>query len=87
MDGIPSDKLWVNARRFIGEKTPGAPSQIIVDGRLINDPEEVANGCMKALMKKVDDLTDNIPREEKSALEYTREYVASLNYCTFEPLH
>ena len=24
-DGIPSDKLWVNARRFIGEKTPGAP--------------------------------------------------------------
>ena len=85
MDGIPSDKLWVNARRFIGEKTPGAPSQIIVDGRLINDPEEVANGCMKALMKKVDDLTDNIPREEKSALEYTREYVASLNYCTFEP--
>ena len=81
MDGIPSDKLWVNARRFIGEKT----SQIVVDGKLINDPEEVANGCMKALMKKVDDLTDNIPREDKSALDYTREYVASLNYCTFEP--
>ena len=50
-----------------------------------NFKEKVANGCLKALMKKVDDLTDNIPREDKSALDYTREYVASQNHCTFEP--
>ena len=84
-DGIQSDKLWTNARRFIGEKTPGAPSQIMLNGKLTNNPEEVANGCMEELAKKVENLTNSIPKARKSALEYTRDYVASKNFCTFEP--
>ena len=83
-DGVPSEKLWVSARQLIGEKTPGAPSQIVVDNQLISDPEEVANKCNDKLLGKVDDLISGIPATNKSALDYTREYVASKNFCTFE---
>ena len=78
-DGVPSDKLWVSARQFIGEKSPGAPSQIVVDGKLISDPKEVANKCNDELLGKIPNLLSKIPKTNKSALDYTKAYVASKN--------
>ena len=82
-DGVDSQSMWGIGKKFLGIKSPGAPSQIIVDGQMINDPEKVANGCNEALLNKVKNATSNLPPSYKDPLDYTRDFVASLNKCTF----
>ena len=76
--------MWKQSYKYVGQKSPGAPTQVIVDNKMITDPAEVANACQDALLGKVDRITSNIPASNIDCLSYTRDYVASLNLCTFE---
>ena len=83
-DGIGSHEMWEKAYKFVGKKSPGAPSQVLVNGKMISDPQQVAEECIKALMGKVERIIGEIPRDNNDPLDYTRDYVASINHCTFE---
>ena len=82
-DGVESRALWKSSKRFVGQKSPGAPSQIVYEGKILNDPADVANGCQDAILGKVDKIMNDIPVTHKDPLDYTRDYVASKNKCTF----
>ena len=79
------ETVWGHARKYTGEKKAGSPAQVVCNGRLINDPTEVATECNKALLAKVVDSVNAIPPTNKDPIEYTRDYVASKNFCTFTP--
>ena len=83
-DAWDSEAIWKHAYEYVGQKSAGAPSQIIVDGKLISDPEGVANGCLEALTKKVKRIKAKIPPTNRDPIDYTREYAASKNFCTFK---
>ena len=83
-DGVDSQSMWEESYKYIGQKSPGAPTQVKVDGKMISDPAKVANACQDAILGKIEKNTSNIPVTNKDPLEYTRDYVASKNLCTFE---
>ncbi len=82
-DGVKSQDMWGMSKKFLGIKSKGAPSQIIVDGQMVNDPKEVADKCLDALMNKVENTINSIPKSHADPIQYTRDYVASMNKCTF----
>ena len=52
---------WGYAKKYTGEKTAGSPSQVVSDGKLMNDPTEVATACNIALLNKVETSVAAIP--------------------------
>ena len=86
-DGIGSHEMWEKAYKFVGKKSPGAPSQVLVNGKMISDPQQVAEECIKALMGKVERIIGEIPRDNNDPLDYTRDYVASINHSLREHYH
>ena len=83
-DGVDPESLWESCYKYIGQKSPGAPTQVIVEGKMVNDPAEVANACQDALLDKIENNMKKIPPASTDPIDYTREYVASKNLCTFE---
>ena len=83
-DGVDSHTMWKQSYKYIGQKSPGAPTQVVVADKMITEPSEVANACQDALLGKVDRITSNIPKSNDDPIQYTRDYVASKNLCTFE---
>ena len=83
-DGVDSHTMWKQSYKYIGQKSPGAPTQVVVADKMITEPSEVANACQDALLGKVDRITSNIPKSDDDPIQYTRDYVASKNLCTFE---
>ena len=55
-DGVESRALWKSSKRYVGQKSPGAPSQIVYEGKILNDPADVANGCQDAILGKIDKI-------------------------------
>ena len=83
-DGVDSQSMWADSYKYIGQKSPGAPTQVVVDGKMIVEPAKVANACQDAILGKIEKNTSNIPASTKDPIEYTRDYVATKNFCTFE---
>ena len=55
------ETYWGYAKKYTGEKTAGSPSQVVSDGKLMNDPTEVATACNIALLNKVETSVAAIP--------------------------
>ena len=81
---LNSKELWQNLREFHGWATPGAPTGLLVDGRITTNHEEICNGVNTALINKVDDLKENIPRVQGDPLERTRKFVENKNVPEFD---
>ena len=73
-DGVDSQTLWKQSYKYVGQKSPGAPTQVIVDGKMITDPAKVADACQDAQLGKVDRITSNIPASHIDPIDYTHEY-------------
>merc|ERR1711911_143867 len=76
--------MWGISKKLLGIKKLGSPTQVIHEGQMVNDPVQVANICNNATQKKVQAAIDKIPPSQVDPVQYTRDYVASLNKCTFE---
>ena len=82
-DGVESWALWNSSKWYVGQKSPGALSQIMYEGKILNVPANVANGCQDAILGKVDKIMGDIQVMYTYPLDYTCDYVASKNKCTF----
>mgnify|MGYP007048336477 FL=1 len=68
-DGIASDEMWKKSYQYIGQKSPGAPSQVISNGKMVSDPAKVADVCIDALMGKVERNVGEIQPTNKNPID------------------
>ena len=68
-DGIASDEMWKKSYQYIGQKSLGAPSQVISNGKMVSDPAKVADVCIDALMGKVERNVGEIQPTNKNPID------------------
>ena len=86
--GNDSSSVWKNVKNWLGWTTGGAPTRLLVNGKLISKPKEVATTMNEFFIKKVEDIRKEIPAEVENPLDLARKIMRNRNCLfKFEPVH
>ena len=66
-------KLHKVTKELLGWKTGGPPKQLIIEGKLIQSPGEIANAQMAFFTEKVQKIRESLPASGESPLKVLRE--------------
>ena len=67
------------AKKYVGWNSPGAPNVIVYEGKCLTDSKEIADAVNKALIQKVKDHAESIPKTDVDPLEFTRKHLENKN--------
>ena len=83
-----STNLWKSIKGWLNWKSTGPPSQLLVDGVIVNSPQGLANTMNKFFISKVDRLRQSIPNNNSDPLRVLRESMADRTCSlSFLPAH
>ena len=74
--------IWKTVKSWLGWNTGGTPTQLVVNGQLVNKPKQLSKCMNEFFVNKVTNLRRNIPPCRKDPLDRVRNLMQSRN-CSF----
>ena len=74
--------IWKTVKNWLGWKTGGPPTQLVVNGELLNKPKELSKSMNEYFVNKVTNLRGSIPPCRKNPLERVRNLMQNRR-CSF----